>query len=294
MIDKTLTYEGLHFLTHRDQCRYGTSLARRALWREQNKGSWWRIEDVPQDAASPGLPAESKIGLGAELAVGNDQTSSTTVAAPENETTKPEVLRAADATKSGVEGPRTETIPLATIDHRPGCSDGSPTKKQKQITKARMLSRERMLIVINTLTESPILSDAARKAGIHRKTLEYWIKRSEAGDPGYDLVWEDIEWRFHEHCITAISYAYDKVLAPAWDLAMGSKYNGKMLRFLLEWFRPERYGKHRKIDVPQQGGVLVVGGVRRDIPNKVNNGTAKSVRTRKWKAGLRMVREEKK
>jgi hypothetical protein len=74
---------------------------------------------------------------------------------------------------------------------------------------------------------------------------------------------------------------------------MGPKHNGKALRFLLEWFRPERYGKHRKIDVPQQGGVLVVGGVRHDIPNEVNNGTAASVRTRKWKAGLRMVREEK-
>jgi hypothetical protein len=327
MVNKALVHGELVFVSNPDRCLYiGKWASKQPQWLKDNPDKWRYLEDVlREEAISPPPPAESKIGLGAELAVGNDQTSShsvqvdgddddvaisdalaadrsppheptslpTTVAATENETTKPEVLRAADATMSGAEGPKTETIPLGTIDHKPGCSDGSPTKKQKQIAKARKLSPERMRIVINTLTESPILSDAAGKAGIHRKTLEYWIKRSEAGDPGYDLVWEDIEWRFHEHCITAISYAYDKVLAPARDLAMGPKYNGKMLRFLLEWFRPERYGKHRKIDVPQQGGVLVVGGVRHDISSKVNKDTAAGVRARKWKAGLRMVREEK-
>ena len=29
--------------------------------------------------------------------------------------------------------------------------------------------------------------------------------------------------------------------------------NRKMLRFLLEWLRPEKWGKDRKIDVPQKG-----------------------------------------
>jgi hypothetical protein len=33
------------------------------------------------------------------------------------------------------------------------------------------------------------------------------------------------------------------------------KANPKMLRFLLEWQRPEKWGKHPKIDVPQKGGV---------------------------------------
>jgi hypothetical protein len=241
MIHEGLKHEGLVFATTGERCQYiGTSLRKQPGWLEKHVGRWRYLKDVlREEAASPPPPVESEIGLRAEPTVPNDQTSShsvqndgddddddvaildalsadrsppheptslpTTVAATENETTKPEVLRAADATMSGAEGPKTETIPLGTIDHKPGCSDGSPTKKQKQITKARKLSRERMLIVINTLTESPILSDAARKAGIHPKTLEYWIKRSEAGDPEYDLVWEDIEWRFHEHCTTAIS-----------------------------------------------------------------------------------------
>ena len=71
----------------------------------------------------------------------------------------------------------------------------------------------------------------------------------------------------------------------------GTKMYGKMLRFLLEWLRPEKWGKHRKIDVPHNTGVLVVGGIPHDNPKKVNNGTAASVKARKWKAGLRMIQE---
>jgi hypothetical protein len=208
-----------------------------------------------------------------------------------------ELLPSTEAAKRETKECNTEAGLLGAMGHKRRGSDHGQIKKKKQISKAgqRLLRQRmrRMLIVINTLTESPILSNAARKAGIHRKTLEHWIKRSAAGDAGYDLVWEGIEWRFHEHCITAMSVAYGRVEGPAWELAMGPRYNGKALRFLLEWLRPEKWGKHPKIDVPQQGGVLVVGGVRRDVPNKVNKGTAASVKARKWKAGLRMVRAEK-
>ncbi len=49
-----------------------------------------------------------------------------------------------------------------------------------------------MLLVLNALAERPFLYQAANKAGIHRKTLAYWIRRSEAGDDGYDIEWQDI------------------------------------------------------------------------------------------------------
>jgi hypothetical protein len=163
-----------------------------------------------------------------------------------------------------------------------------------------------MRIVLDSLRESPFLSNAASKADIHRKTLEYWIKRSAAGDAGYDIEWQGLEWRFHEHCESAMQEAHDRVLAPLVDIAMGTdlkdengkpvpevscKQKGKMLRFLLEWKFPDKWGKHRKIDVPHNGGVLVVGDIPHDIPKKVNNGTAASVKARKWKAGLRMIKE---
>jgi hypothetical protein len=58
-----------------------------------------------------------------------------------------------------------------------------------------------------------------------------------------------------------------------------------MLRFLLEWLRPEKWGKHRKIDVPQKGGVLVIG----DITKKRENSSAASIKARKWKSRSREI-----
>jgi hypothetical protein len=165
-----------------------------------------------------------------------------------------------------------------------------------------------MRIVLDNLREYPILSHAASKAGIHRKTLEYWLKRSEAGDAGYDVEWQGEIWRFHEHCESAKGEAEDKVLEAAWHIAMGTdlkdengnpvlqanyKQRGKMIRFLLEWQFPEKWGKHRKIDVPHNTGVLVIGDIPHDNPKKVNNGTAASVKARKWKAGMRMIQKTK-
>ena len=211
---------------------------------------------------------------------------------------------------SEAEGPKTETTPLGAMGRKRGRSGGRQIKKQKppaEVAKAgRMLSPERMRTCPRQPQGISHPSHAASKAGIHRKTLEYWIKRSAAGDAGYDIEWQGEIRRFHEHCKSAIEEAHDKLLAAAWDIAMGGvvykndelllsrgyegpdgylrdengipvletsrKPNGKMLRFLLELVRPETYGKHRKIDVPHNGGVLVVGGIRHDIPKKVNNG----------------------
>jgi hypothetical protein len=47
---------------------------------------------------------------------------------------------------------------------------------------------------------------------------------------------------------------------------------GKMIRFILEWQRPENWGKDRKIDVPQQGGILVIGDAK-----KPENSSAASI-----------------
>ena len=44
-----------------------------------------------------------------------------------------------------------------------------------------------MLLVLDALAEYSFYYYAANKAGIHPKTLAYWIRRSEAGDDGYDI-----------------------------------------------------------------------------------------------------------
>jgi hypothetical protein len=167
-----------------------------------------------------------------------------------------------------------------------------------------------MRIVLDYLREYPVQWCAARAAGIHRKTLARWIKRSEAGDDCYDIEWQDVTCRFHEHCEAAIEEAKEAVEAVAWKLAMGVPYksdpdllnvgcgpkvylrrpNGKMIRVLLERELPEEYGKNRKIDKPKTGGVLVIGSPA-EKPKHYN--TAASVKARQWKALARKVREAK-
>jgi hypothetical protein len=349
MIDKTRVVGDLLFATQIERAVYiGTSLRDQPRWLREHRGRWWYIKDLQREAAPPGPPLESEIDLGPVPAGPNSQTSShgvrdnggdedddvalvdtlagdrspppepTSLPTPltttvENGTTKAELLLPAKAVMSEAEGPKTETTPLAAMGRKRGRRRG------------RQVSPERMRIVLDSLRERPILSDAAAKAGIHRKTLEYWLKRSEAGDDGYDLEWRGETARFHEHYESAIGEGYDELVLRVVDIAMGGVIykteqslvdrglrgpdaylrdangipvvetirnpNGKMLRFLLELLRPKKWGKHRKIDVPQTGGVLVVGGIPHDIPNKVNNATAASVKARKWKVGWRMLQE---
>jgi len=170
-----------------------------------------------------------------------------------------------------------------------------------------MLSPERMRIVLDSLTEVPILNHAATKAGIHRKTLEYWLKRSAAGDTGYDIEWHGIEWRFHEHCTSAIDEGNDRLCAAICQSAMGvvsktdengnfileacGQPNMKMARHFLEWRLPEKYGERPKRHVPHNtGGVLVIGG---DVTKKPEYDTNASVKARKWKSFSRKFQEAK-
>jgi len=323
--EKSHTFDGYVFATPGEKCWYISLFLRdRPHWLREHPDRCRRIADVRQEAAPPAPPLESDIDLGAEPAGSNCQTSSRGVqdnggqddialvdtlagdrspplepTLPIPETTTVEnggVTVAANETKE----PKTETTPLGAMGRKRGRRRG------------RQVSPERMRIVLDSLREWPVLSHAAAKAGIHRKTLEYWIRRSTAGDAGYDLEWQGLEWRFHEHCESAIREAHGRVLAAVWDATMGriiyktdkngnrvalgfrgpcTKMFWKMLRFLLEWLRPDKWGKHRKIDVPHNTGVLVVGGIPHDIPKKANNGTAASVKARRWKAGLRMIQE---
>jgi hypothetical protein len=222
-------------------------------------------------------------------------------------TTKAELLPP-NAAMSETKEPKTETTPLGPVGPKRGRRRGRQPENQKlpaEVAKAGgMLSPERMRIVLDSLTEVPILYHAATKAGIHRKTLEYWLRRSAAGDAGYDIEWQGFEWRFHEHCTSAIDQADDSLRAVMWQIAMGvvsktdengnfileacGQPNMKMARLFLEWQLPEKYGKRRKKHVPHNAGVLVIGG---DVTKKPEYDTIASVKARKWKSFSRKFRE---
>jgi hypothetical protein len=204
---------------------------------------------------------------------------------------------------------------------------GQPSKKQKLSARnakiGLKLSPERMRIVIEALREYPILATAAAKAGIHRKTLTYWFKCSEAGQDGYDIEWEDFQWRFHEACQAAMELAHDRLLGLIYDNALGpityqidkdlvdlgmegadayardengdlieearGPGNEKLLKFWLRLRHPEIYAKRQQQRSLRSGGVLVIGGGTR---RPETNCTA-TIKARQWKSALRRVGEIK-
>ena len=212
------------------------------------------------------------------------------------------------------DGSETETTALGAMGRKQGRGGGR--KKQKlpaETSKARQKRHERMRVVLERLSECPIQRHAARKAGIHPKTLAYWLKCSEAGDDGYDIEWQGWMSRFHEHVESAMDEPVGEVEVRAFELAKGVLYNendphtylrrpnAKMKRFLLELNRPEKWGKHPKIDIPQKGGVVLIVPAA-GLPRPDETGAPppepparerRRKKVRKWKSLSRMLRKAK-
>jgi hypothetical protein len=208
----------------------------------------------------------------------------------------------------------------------PGCERAPSISRQPEVQKpsadsakaGRKRSPERMRLVVDALTEFPILDSAAAKARIHTKALAYWLKSSEAGHCGYDVEWRGETWRFHEHCKSAIDEAHDKLHSRLWQMAMGIKFkidpalvklgysgvdayatdengylieegirepNPKMMLLYLQWMRPERWAKPRKRDPFRTGGVFVSG----QRTKQRENSSSASAKARRWKAVARKV-----
>ena len=250
-----------------------------------------QVSLVPQCCSPADQPASRRVAVNADLSSGPTQTDLVpSTAAPTRETERPE----------------TETTSLDDPARKPEQNASRQLEKQMspagKANVAQKLSPERMRIVLDTLKECPILGHAAAKAGIHPKTLAYWLRGSEAGRDGYDVEWDDVQWRFHELCQSAIEQAHDMLFLSAYQVAFGVtiKFDGdgkmikevvgppnpKMIRFLLEWGRPEKWGKRRNSNIPRTGGVLVIG----ERPKDPNKGWASSVRARRWKSMATKVR----
>ena len=236
--------------------------------------------------------------------------------------------RLPEATTGESKETKSEAISVQAGSHELGSSDSlqisKPNGAREKSKSTRKRSPKLMRIVLDALTELPILSYAAKKAGIHFKTLQYWLKCSKSGHDGYDLEWNGFKRRFHEHCDLAIERAHDTLRDVVVAIAMGYQIktdpflvdvldcrgldayakdrngnfimrpggppNPKMLRFYLAWRFPEKYGKYRKVETPQTGGVLVIGMPEKP-DNKPKPNTAASAKTREWKSIARKIRD---
>ena len=144
--------------------------------------------------------------------------------------------RLPEATTGESKETKSEAISVQAGSHELGSSDSlqisKPNGAREKSKSTRKRSPKLMRIVLDALTELPILSYAAKKAGIHFKTLHYWLKCSKSGHDGYDLEWNGFKRRFHEHCDSAIERAHDTLRDVVVAIAMG--YQIKTDPFLVD------------------------------------------------------------
>jgi len=360
VIDSNLIVDGLLFATAGYRCRYlGTSNRDKPRWLEENKGGYQRIEDVLQESAQLGQPHDVGVappGPNCEISsrdIGKDADDDhnvsligtlpehrspphqpTSLPGPANESvpdgpSQPELLARAKVATSESTGAKAEATPLGTMGCKRGPSDGRRRKKERLAAgtskSARGPSPESMRLVLDALRKCPVIRDAAREAGLHRKTIERWIKCSRAGHEGYDVEWQGFTWRFHEAYEVAVDEAHEmlegELLGSAIEVAFktdpflvdlgfqgedayATDEHGNFIpegirirdgRMALRWLsrkRPETYGKppkRRRRGMPQSGNVLVIG----QTTKKPQHNTAASVKARSYKALSRIVRDTK-
>jgi hypothetical protein len=214
------------------------------------------------------------------------------------------LLPEAAARNFGIGGSRPDTSPVKVV--RRGPNGDRRRKKRKPSTgspkSAPKRSRERMLIVLETLEKGGTYALAAWKAGIHPKTLAYWLRRSKAGDDGYDLVWQDIPDRFHVLCEVAIETARERLLERVLQIGLSAKYPGteayvtrpnwKMLQFYLAWKLPEKYGKRRKVKPHATIPCLLSANQQRSA-NTIRRAASKHKQSNMWRqrAGAWRIKE---
>ena len=205
VFDRARTADGLLFATGGDRCRYlGQWSWEKPDWLKQNEGRYRSIEDVLREEAPTMLSVEAEINPGAGPAKPANSSSSPEV---RNDGNDKDDVASADPLLGDRSRPR-ESTPLPTLVKENAEKQKPPAGIARSTPK---LSPKIMRIVLNSLRKRPIRYLAALAAGIHPKTLAYWIRRSEAGDDGYDIRWQGITQRFHEHCESAIDEAHQKL-----------------------------------------------------------------------------------
>lgn len=85
-----------------------------------------------------------------------------------------------------------------------------------------------LLLILKTVSETPVIGHVVKCAGIARSTLEYWIEKSKRGveGDGFDLTISGETRRFHEWFQDAVETGKDRVRKAVWDAALGEGKHG--------------------------------------------------------------------
>src|ERR1035437_8786748 len=106
-----------------------------------------------------------------------------------------------------------------------------PLKPGYKLRAARKNTPERLNSLLRFISEVPITSDAARRAGISVSQLKYWLQKSLEGSPGdgFDVALPDTEEnenpnntvRLHLAWGGAMEFGLGRLEKVAWDLGAG-------------------------------------------------------------------------
>lgn len=94
-------------------------------------------------------------------------------------------------------------------------------------------SPERLQAILTSMALYPVITTAAQTAGCSTSSIKYWLAKSENGDPGFMVTWNDEEKPFHEHWAEAQSLGDGRVEQAAFEFALGydelSVYKGRIV-----------------------------------------------------------------
>jgi hypothetical protein len=148
-----------------------------------------------------------------------EPTSLPNTLAPDSGSLKGELLPRAEAIlgESQADAGKAESSPPKAASRRG--RTGRPARKAQKTSTSGSKHKRTLLMrqVLRYLTTHPNFSAAARKIDIYTKTPAYWLKRSKAGDPAYELTWRGVTLPFHEHCEEAKAEATDMLMEMAWE-----------------------------------------------------------------------------
>lgn len=116
----------------------------------------------------------------------------------------------------------------------PDCVLGKTLQGGAGKSPHRKSSPDRLRIVLDNMAKLPVKENAAMFAGVHVKTLDYWLKLSAEGNqPHFEIEWRGLKLWFHEHYITACEEGDANLVTAAFQLALGydeiQSYQGRVI-----------------------------------------------------------------
>lgn len=154
-------------------------------------------------------------------------------------------------------------------------ADTQDTAKRKKVPMAGRTPRyreQRKQKFLRALAECGVITDAAKVAGVERKTVYRWREQ----DPDFAKAWDEAEQEAADKLEReAIRRAVEGVEEPVFHqgkiVGYVRKYSDTLLIFLLKGYKPERYKERQAHELSGPGGgPIPIDDVRAALQRKLD------------------------